>query len=222
MAAHIFRNADQAFAEWLARHPDGYVVNTNSKPSKNYFVLHRARCSSLSSSVEPGGYTARNYMKACTSDVTPSSLEAWIRLRGGPGFTKLCTRCNPIVSALGSELTGQSTPDFEDQVANSKALSPGERARRMSGGDSPPAFYMTTTVVFARSPHVVAEVLERAAGRCERCAEAAPFLRARDGTPYLEVHHLIRLADGGLDTVDNAIALCPNCHRECHHGQADA
>jgi 5-methylcytosine-specific restriction enzyme A len=119
------------------------------------------------------------------------------------------------------ELTGPSTAEFEEQVVGSKALSPAERARRMLGGDVPPAFYTTTTVVFARSPHVAAEVLERAAGRCERCAKAAPFLRARDGTPYLEVHHRIRLADGGFDTVDNAIALCPNCHRECHHGQAD-
>jgi 5-methylcytosine-specific restriction protein A len=27
------------------------------------------------------------------------------------------------------------------------------------------------------------------------------------------------LSDGGRDTVDNAVALCPNCHRECHHGK---
>jgi 5-methylcytosine-specific restriction protein A len=26
------------------------------------------------------------------------------------------------------------------------------------------------------------------------------------------------LSEGGGDTVDNAVALCPNCHRECHHG----
>jgi 5-methylcytosine-specific restriction protein A len=32
------------------------------------------------------------------------------------------------------------------------------------------------------------------------------------------VHHLIRLADGGDDTVDNAVAACPNCHRQRHFG----
>jgi 5-methylcytosine-specific restriction protein A len=37
----------------------------------------------------------------------------------------------------------------------------------------------------------------------------------------LEVHHKIRLADGGFDTVENAIAVCPNCHRQCHHGRSD-
>jgi 5-methylcytosine-specific restriction protein A len=39
-----------------------------------------------------------------------------------------------------------------------------------------------------------------------------------DGTPYLEVHHVKWLALGGSDTVSNAVALCPNCHRLMHHG----
>lgn len=37
-------------------------------------------------------------------------------------------------------------------------------------------------------------------------------------SPYLEVHHIIFLAQGGDDTVDNAEALCPNCHRRKHYG----
>jgi 5-methylcytosine-specific restriction protein A len=34
----------------------------------------------------------------------------------------------------------------------------------------------------------------------------------------LEVHHKKQLSEGGEDTVENAIALCPNCHREAHYG----
>uniref|UniRef100_UPI003D06D395 HNH endonuclease n=1 Tax=Alcaligenes faecalis TaxID=511 RepID=UPI003D06D395 len=64
----------------------------------------------------------------------------------------------------------------------------------------------------------MAEVLERASGSCEACKEPAPFKRKSDGTPYLEVHHRIQLAHGGEDTVENAIALCPNCHRKAHFG----
>ncbi|WP_409033890.1 HNH endonuclease [Pseudomonas sp. JUb42] len=26
------------------------------------------------------------------------------------------------------------------------------------------------------------------------------------------------IADGGLDTLENAVALCPNCHRASHYG----
>jgi len=35
----------------------------------------------------------------------------------------------------------------------------------------------------------------------------------------LEVHHKVPLAEGGDDTVENAIALCPNCHRHAHYGK---
>ncbi|WP_163591073.1 HNH endonuclease, partial [Klebsiella variicola] len=39
-----------------------------------------------------------------------------------------------------------------------------------------------------------------------------------DGTPFLEVHHIEWLSNGGEDSVENAIALCPNCHRQAHFG----
>ena len=38
----------------------------------------------------------------------------------------------------------------------------------------------------------------------------------KQGEPYLEAHHVIRLADGGKDTIDNVVAICPNCHRKVH------
>ncbi len=33
----------------------------------------------------------------------------------------------------------------------------------------------------------------------------------------LSFHHLISLFEGGSDIIDNAVALCPNCHREMHY-----
>jgi len=71
---------------------------------------------------------------------------------------------------------------------------------------------------FIRDPNVIAWVLVEADGFCEACKSAAPFFRA-GGEPYLEVHHVRPLAEGGPDTVDNAIACCPNCHRRLHHAQ---
>jgi len=70
---------------------------------------------------------------------------------------------------------------------------------------------------FVRDPAVIAWVLENANGICEGCGKKAPFMRP-DGTPYLEVHHVWRLADGGPDVIENAVALCPDCHREMHFG----
>lgn len=72
------------------------------------------------------------------------------------------------------------------------------------------------TVRYVRDPNVIVWVLEQADGRCEVCDQPAPFTR-EDGSPYLEVHHVRQLAEGGPDTVDNAVAACPNCHRALHH-----
>lgn len=82
-----------------------------------------------------------------------------------------------------------------------------------------PSTITVLTEAYRRNPDVVAEVLFRANGKCEHCKKPAPFLRKKDKTPYLEVHHIIHLANDGEDTIENAIALCPNCHREFHYGQ---
>jgi len=71
---------------------------------------------------------------------------------------------------------------------------------------------------FIRNPNVVAEVLFRANGTCESCRQTAPFIRRTDYTPYLEVHHRTPLSENGDDSIENAIALCPNCHRKAHFG----
>ena len=70
---------------------------------------------------------------------------------------------------------------------------------------------------FERDPRVKAWILQNANGKCRLCGNDAPF-SDEFGLPFLEVHHVIPLADGGDDVVSNAVALCPNCHRRCHHG----
>jgi hypothetical protein len=85
-----------------------------------------------------------------------------------------------------------------------------------TGNKNPPKT-ITTSVSFKRDPKVVAFVELRANGICELCGKDAPFIRA-NGDRFLEVHHIRPLSENGPDTVENAAALCPNCHRECHHG----
>jgi 5-methylcytosine-specific restriction endonuclease McrA len=46
----------------------------------------------------------------------------------------------------------------------------------------------------------------------------APFL-SRNGSPYLEVHHIIALANGGTHHPSNLAAVCPNCHTRVTHGK---
>lgn len=107
---------------------------------------------------------------------------------------------------------------FELEIEMASKLTSEQRHTKIAKSNPVPQVKEVTTKIFIRSGYVVAEVLERANGICEQCGNDAPFLRVKDGSPYLEVHHKIPLADGGEDTVKNAIALCPNCHRQAHYG----
>lgn len=66
-----------------------------------------------------------------------------------------------------------------------------------------------------RSEAIKLYAKKRAGGVCEGCGAKSPF-ETKSG-PYLEVHHLTRLADGGADYPENVIALCPTCHRRAHY-----
>jgi len=55
----------------------------------------------------------------------------------------------------------------------------------------------------------------RANGFCQLCEEPAPF-KDKKGEPFLESHHIVWLSKGGDDTIENTVALCPNCHRKMH------
>lgn len=82
-------------------------------------------------------------------------------------------------------------------------------------GNPNPRREVAMAIIYVRDPRVVAYTQARAAGKCELCLQAAPFRRV-DSTPYLETHHILPLAEGGPDTVENCAAVCPNCHRALH------
>ncbi|WP_189613360.1 HNH endonuclease [Saccharospirillum salsuginis] len=75
----------------------------------------------------------------------------------------------------------------------------------------------TKSFPFVRRAEVRRYVLVRANGKCEYCG-AQGFTMA-NGRLYLETHHVIPLHDNGPDSVENVVALCPNHHREAHHGK---
>ena len=71
--------------------------------------------------------------------------------------------------------------------------------------------------VYERSEAVRIYVLRRANGKCEGCERDAPFNNNK-GQPYLEPHHIARIADEGPDHPEWVAELCPNCHRRVHFG----
>jgi len=108
--------------------------------------------------------------------------------------------------------------DLQKKVESSPSKSTIARRKRLAKADRKPLSHKVTIIQYDRNPDVVEEILFIASGKCQKCNANAPFKRKKNGLPYLEVHHKVRLADGGDDTVKNAIALCPNCHRQAHYG----
>lgn len=74
----------------------------------------------------------------------------------------------------------------------------------------------TPNTTYSRSVFIREFARRVSNGVCQLCDMDAPFYDTH-GQPFLEVHHIHYLSNGGNDTIDNVIALCPNCHRKIHH-----
>ncbi len=163
------------------------------------------------------GRCSLNHLFDCNNPRYGSDGNAlWLQLhpRGGVG----CDVRVADILRLNPESFDQWNQRFIASVDRSSDRNALERKKRLRDAPRIPKRMEVTTTVFDRNPDVVAEVLSQANGICDHCKRSAPVIRRSNGTPYLEVHHKISLAAGGEDTVDNAVALCPNCHRGSHFG----
>lgn len=129
-----------------------------------------------------------------------------------------------LVADLDSERFLIQLEDFVDAVRKFKALRKADDPTRMSDAEltkkaatapKKPKSYTTAIVVYERDPKVAEHAKRRAAGKCELCRMPAPFTNASN-EPFLESHHIVWLAHGGSDSIENTVALCPNCHRKMH------
>lgn len=116
-----------------------------------------------------------------------------------------------------------ATVDEETVVSSLIRLKSREQLRRQAGkAPRQPAKRPSARTEFERSAAVVAYVKKRAGENCEMPGCKSTLFRKSDGSVYTEVHHVIPLAEGGDDSVENAAALCPNCHRAQHHAENKA
>lgn len=114
-----------------------------------------------------------------------------------------------------AELQQQELQHLKAALADSSEV----RKLRLAKKKGVPQRIRVFAYTYIRNADVTAEALCRAGGVCEVCNRAAPFIRDSDGTPYLEVHHVVPLHSGGADDLNNVVAVCPNCHREKHFGK---
>ena len=122
------------------------------------------------------------------------------------------------------ELTDGAAPVIAKEVTDdleaikekkAKKLSDDELVKLAKSSPKRPGSKNVSSNQYDRNPWIKELAKRRANGVCQLCDEPAPF-NSKDGSPYLEIHHVEWLAKGGDDSIDNTVALCPNCHRKMH------
>jgi len=101
------------------------------------------------------------------------------------------------------------------KIRKAKKLSEEQLKARASKNRNQGASRQVISTYHERDQWISAYAKRRASGLCELCNEKAPF-NNRAGEPYLETHHIIWLSKDGKDSIENTVALCPNCHRKMH------
>jgi 5-methylcytosine-specific restriction enzyme A len=121
-------------------------------------------------------------------------------------------------AAIVFGLLSITSDSAEKVVAEGKAVDPSALRIAAMATVDPEKLGVRSAIrnVYFRSEAVRQYALVRAGGKCEACSSVAPFKNIF-GAPFLEVHHIDRLADSGPDRVDRVAAICPNCHRRCHY-----
>ena len=78
--------------------------------------------------------------------------------------------------------------------------------------------YSNRMLAYASSQFAELEnkIKKNADGKCELCGEPAPF-DDFSGNPYLEVFYLQKYAIVNSKLINNAVALCPNCHAKLEY-----
>ncbi|MEC2072491.1 HNH endonuclease [Alkalihalophilus marmarensis] len=144
------------------------------------------------------------YHKRTTHDHKGSMREAIV-------FEFLPVKENSTPSQDRSEVETSVNDDDSLKTLREKAL--------VSSSDTATATIKEKVITtYTRSIAIKKYARKRANGICEGCSNQAPF-KAINGQPYLEVHHLRRLSDGGPDHPEWVAALCPTCHMRCHHAE---
>lgn len=145
-----------------------------------------------------------------TNSVTKLNESQWKRLQWltnqkNPGFF-------PEAAAPDAEMLKE---EFETAVQKAETKTLSQLKREAEKKSSKPTATEVQSKTYYRDPIIAAYVKKRANGHCQLCGMKAPFVD-QNGKPFLECHHIDWLSNDGMDSADNCVALCPNCHRKMH------
>lgn len=217
----------------------GLKTVTHTDKSKGAFVVSADQKDALASAKRYPGRGGPNALLfdvgVLSEDHSPLTVSYYDSVREGAGRTPETRMGRDIIhwlsvgDTVGIGNIGKDVfvwkageADFVGEVGRrvAKAANPAdvlENARKATGK---PQRQNREVSDYKRNPAVVAGALARANGSCELPNCAVQLFRRDDGRNFLEVHHIVPLSEAGEDTMKNAAALCPMCHRELHFGDA--
>lgn len=137
-----------------------------------------------------------------------------------PGFisylSSYCSKQIPTPKYVVSEKDYYLIQEAKEREA--KKLTISELMDKIGNNLEMPKRMDVVTSRFVRDLYIAEYVKRIADGICQDCKQPAPFINKSKKEPFLEVHHIDPLSNDGPDTIENTIAICPNCHRKRHYG----
>lgn len=159
--------------------------------------------------IEPSKYTYRGQVKLNGSPYQETQPDENGNLRKVWMFPLVVTEKQSITQSELNEY-------IETQHKKTQGLSTSELRRQAIKHKTKVGSSRSVTSNTYIRDEFISEYTKRCAnGVCELCENDAPF-RDKNGNPYLESHHIVWLSKGGSDSIDNTVALCPNCHTKMH------
>lgn len=208
-----FAEDSEGFHSWQHANNHGFFADILADGGSN-IVMHKASHNISKASTQTNKQIHSGHI--VVSDNLQKLVAVLIASGHKPEAFKNCEVCNINISE--QPVIFNATTDPEMLTKATKSLLSTGLALDKPEGIVTPQFNSRQSYEYCRSPQVKAWVLQQACGKCELCKMDAPFID-KQGIPFLEVHHIVTLANGGPDIVENCVALCPNCHRKTHHGQ---
>ena len=131
-----------------------------------------------------------------------------------------------LKALIGSNIlaiTGVIEEDYQD------TLQAGELSNKLLLPDGPVALgakkesAKTNSNRWSRSADIAHEAIVSANNECFFNKNHTTFTSRRSTKPFMEAHHLIAMEyqdrfEFSLDVPENILCICPNCHRQIHHG----
>lgn len=182
----------------------GYQNHTLYYSNENGVELH------LFEVLKPKEYTYRGIVKLVNDpyqdyqpDITGKLRKVWV-------FPVKSIVGAPMISI--EELTAQKN---KNEVSVSKLSLEDLKSKAILYTSDNPGTQKVCSTEYIRN-HYISEYAKRIAnGVCQLCGLPAPF-KDSNQKDYLETHHIHWLSKGGSDSIENVVALCPNCHRKMH------